>query len=208
MGRKLSFWQVFAGVVARPRFTLRALQNDEKAGLKGLWILLLVIGAYTLILSIFILRHYPAANPSVLPLSVSQQYRVQIFYQGPLFLASTLLISGLLRWLAKARGQTPSRSALFARVSFATTVPFALTTMLVELVIAFLVLVRAFTPLEALGWLAGDGLWFAYAYQLGASLGSLGYWSSQRSSAQACAGARVSCWVSFCLQSTSCRLRF
>jgi hypothetical protein len=39
--------------------------------------------------------------------------------------------------------------------------------MLVELVIAFLVLVRAFTLQEALRWLAGDGLWFAYTYQLG-----------------------------------------
>jgi|GEM_PF-2189426 len=170
MSERLPFWQVVTGVVARPLSTFRHLQDDEKAGLKGLWILLLILAVYTLVLGIFILRGYPAAAPSILPLSVDQQYSVQIFYQGPLFLGSTFLLTGLLLWLAKANRRTVGFGALFARVSFATTVPFALTTMLVELVIALLVLVRAFTPQEALGWLSGDGQWFANAYQLGGIL--------------------------------------
>jgi hypothetical protein len=174
MSARLSFWQVATGVVARPLSTFRHLQDDEKAGLKGLWILLLVLGVYTLVLGIFIVRDYPAAAPSILPLSVDQQYRVQILYQGPLFLASTLLLTGLLLWLAKANRREVNFGALFARVSFATTVPFALTTMLVELVIALLVLARAFTPQETLGWLSGDGLWFANAYQLGGILWLVG----------------------------------
>lgn len=151
MGVKPSFWQVFVGVVAKPLSTIRDLQDDEKAGLKGLWTLLLVLGTYTLILGIFILHAYPAASPSILPLTVNQQYQVQIWYQGPLFLVSTLLLTGLLMWLAKLNRRTVSFGSVFARVSFATTVPFALTTMLVELVIALLVLVRALEPQEVLG---------------------------------------------------------
>ncbi len=128
--------------------------------------LLLVLGTYILILGILILRAYPAAAPSILPLTVEQQYQVQIWYQGPLFLMSTLLLTGVLMWFATAKGRTVDFGTLFARVSFSTTAPFALTTMLVELVIALLVLVRAFQPQEVLGWFAGDGLWFATLYQL------------------------------------------
>jgi hypothetical protein len=167
MGERLSFWQVFAGVVVRPLPTFRSLQSDEKAWLNGLGVLLLVIGVYTLILGLFILRDYPAAAPSILPLAVDQQYLFQIWYQAPLFPASTFLLTLLLMWFSKLNRQSVSIGTAFARVSFATTVPFALTTMLVELAIAFLVLVRAFTPQDALGWLGGDGLWFANAYQLG-----------------------------------------
>ena len=161
----MGFWHVVTGIAARPRSTLRRLQGDDKAGWKGLWILLLVIGAYTLILGIFILRGYPAVAPSILNVSVESQYSVQIWYQGPLFLASTALVAGLLLLLSRARKKSARFSTLFARVSFSTALPFALTTMLVELSLALLLLLNILAPDEVLRWLTADGLWFASLYQ-------------------------------------------
>jgi hypothetical protein len=76
--------------------------------------------------------------------------------------------------LARVKGQAGSFAVPFARVSFATTVPFALTTMAVELVIAILVLAGAFQPKEVLEWLTGEGALFANAYQLAGVLWMIG----------------------------------
>jgi hypothetical protein len=102
----------------------------------------------------------------VLPITAQDQYRVQVWYQGPLFIVATLVLAGMLGLLAKAKQRDERNAVLFARVSLATTVPFALTTMAVELVIAILVAARVLEPSEALGWLQGDGALFANAYQL------------------------------------------
>ncbi len=67
-------------------------------------------------------------------------------------------------------------AVVFAQVSLTTTVPFALTTMVVELVIAILVLARFFQPqeIEILGWLTGKGTLFANAYQFAGILWVIG----------------------------------
>ena len=59
-------------------------------------LLLLITFVYALILAIFIAQDYLAAVPSALPLSVEEQYRVQIWYQGPLFLVTTALTGAVL----------------------------------------------------------------------------------------------------------------
>ncbi|MCB8980556.1 MAG: hypothetical protein H6657_24365 [Ardenticatenaceae bacterium] len=162
----MTVWQTFIGMIIKPLYTFQHLQNDDRAARKGLWVLLLVLGTYTFILSIFITHDYPAMAPSILPISVEDLYRYQVWYQGPLFIVATLVLTGLLVLLAKMKGQAAGFTVVFARVRLATAVPFALTTMAVELVIAILVLVGVFQPLEILGWLAGEGAWFANAYQL------------------------------------------
>jgi hypothetical protein len=161
-------------VVVKPVATLRLLQEDDQAALKGWLALLLVLATYTLILVAFILRDYPAAAPSILPIAAEELYQYQVWYQGPLFVAATLLLAGLLWLLARGKGHAHSFAVPFARVSFSTTVPFALTTMAVELVIATLVLTGAFQPQEVLGWLAGKGAWFASVYQLAGVLWMIG----------------------------------
>jgi len=162
---QLTFWQTFGGVIIRPVVTLRRLQEDERAALKGCLVLFLVLAVYTLILGIFILRDYPAMAPSILPIAVEALYQYQIWYQGPLFIMATLVLTGLLLRFARMNGQVGQFATIFARVSFATTVPFALTTMLVEWVIAVLVLAGLLQPLEILGWLTQEGAWFASIYQ-------------------------------------------
>jgi hypothetical protein len=161
----MAFWRTFAGVVIRPVSTLSRLEEDDWALLKGLLVLLLVLAGYTLILVIFILRDYPAMAPSILPIAVEDLYRYQVWYQGPLFVVATLVLTGLLLLLSRVKGQAADLGTVFARVSFSTTVPFALTTMLVELVIALLVLAGLVQPQEVLGWLTAEGAWFASAYQ-------------------------------------------
>lgn len=59
-----------------------------------LLLLLSITLVHTFIVAIFILQGYPAAAPSVLPLTVEEQYPVQIWYQGPLFFATTALTAG------------------------------------------------------------------------------------------------------------------
>jgi hypothetical protein len=168
METNLQFWQTFFGVIIKPLSTLRVLQEDDRPALKGWLALFLVLSTYTLILIIFIARDYPAAAPSILPIGVEDLYRYQVWYQGPLFIVATFLLSGILHLLSLAKDQTGNFPAVFARVSFATTVPFALTTMAIELVIAILVLARVFQPQEILGWLTGDGALFANVYQIAA----------------------------------------
>lgn len=174
MQPKLAFWQTFIGVIVKPVSTLQRLQNDDRAALKGWLALLLVLTAYTLILVIFVVYDYPAMAPSILPISVEDLYRYQVWYQGPLFIVATLLLTGLLMLLARAKKRAESFAVVFARVSFATTVPFALTTMAVELMIAILVPARVFQPQEVLGWLAGEGALFANVYQFAGMLWIIG----------------------------------
>jgi hypothetical protein len=174
MQTRLTFWQTFVGVIIQPFSTFQRLQNDNRAALKGLLALLLVLATYTLILVIFIVHDYPAMAPSILPIAVEDLYRYQVWYQGPLFIVATLILAGILMWLGRVKGQTASFAVTFAQVSFATTVPFALTTMAVELVIAILVAARVCQPQEVLGWLAGSGALFANVYQFAGVLWIIG----------------------------------
>jgi hypothetical protein len=158
--------QTIVGVIIKPLSTLRNIQNDERALQKGWLALMVVLLTYTLILVVFIIREYPAVAPSILPIGVDELYRYQVWYQGPLFIVATLALAGILMLFVRAKGQSGSFPALFARVSFATTVPFALTTMAVELVIAILVLAKILQPKVVLDWLTGNGALFANVYQL------------------------------------------
>jgi hypothetical protein len=158
------------GTVVRPGRTFDSLGQDPQAFRKGLTALALVLVTYTVILAAFIARDYPAMAPSVLPLSVDEQYSYQIAYQGPLFIVMTIVLAAILWLVTRRRSDSLSLSGLFAQVSFATAVPFALTTMLVELVIAVLVLARLVTPAQTLDWLTGAGSWFATVYQMGGIL--------------------------------------
>jgi hypothetical protein len=166
MQTDLSFSQAFFGIVFRPVATLRQFETARRPFWQGMLALLLVIIAYTVILGVFITRGYPAAALSVLPLSVEETYRYQIWFQGPLFLVDTLALAGLLLLMARFTGRRPGFSVAFARASFATSVPFVFTTMLVELVLAGLLLANVVQPDQALAWLTGAGIWFATTYQL------------------------------------------
>lgn len=161
-----SFWGLWLAVVVRPVRGLEAVGRSATPLRFGLAALALVLGIYTAILGVFLARDYPAVAESILPLTVEQQYAYQIWYQGPLFLAMTVALAGILWLLTRRSTQPTSPAGLFAQVSFATTIPFALTTMLVELVIAILVLPRWITPDATLDWLTGSGEWFATIYQL------------------------------------------
>ena len=140
-----SFWGLWLAVVVRPVRGLEAVGRSATPLRFGLAALALVLGIYTAILGVFLARDYPAVAESILPLTVEQQYAYQIWYQGPLFLAMTVALAGILWLLTRRSTQPTSPAGLFAQVSFATSIPFALTTMLVELVIAILVL-RSETP--------------------------------------------------------------
>ncbi|MCB9421827.1 MAG: hypothetical protein H6667_18650 [Ardenticatenaceae bacterium] len=170
----MTFWQTFIQVIINPLAAFQQFREDNQAARKGLLALLLVLGVYTVILVIFILRDYPALAPSILPIAAEDLYRYQVWYQGPLFFVATLLLTGILTQLTRANGQTERFAVVFARVSFATTVPFALTTMMVELVIAILVLAGFCQPQAVLGWLTGEGALFANAYQLAGILWIIG----------------------------------
>jgi hypothetical protein len=112
---------------------------------------------YTLVLAIFIARDYPAAAPSVLPLSVEEQYPVQIWYQGPLFFATTALAATVLVLAGRVAGQSPDLRLAFARVAFASVVPFFFTTLLIEFTLALALLVGLVQPDAVLNWLLGSG---------------------------------------------------
>ena len=165
MQARSTFWLTFAGVIVKPVSTLRRLQEDSQAARKGVVALLSVLAVYTSILIVFIVCDYPAMAPSILPIAVEDLYRYQVWYQGPLFTVATLLLVGILLLLARLTGHRESFGTVFARVSFATTAPFALTTMAVELVIALSLFAGVFQAQEILGWLTGEGAWFANAYQ-------------------------------------------
>jgi len=160
------FWRTFGAMIVQPRRAVAALENDSHALRKGMWALLFVLGGYTLILAIFIMRDYPAASPAVLPVSVDELYRWEIWYQGPVFFFTTMATAGLLVLCARAVGVTADYFLAFARISFASTVPFALTVMFVEAIVALLVLFNLVQPMPTLDWLKGDGSWFANTYQI------------------------------------------
>jgi hypothetical protein len=160
------FWSTLGSVVVRPWKALREMAHDPAAFRKALVLLLLIIGVYTLILAIFLARGYPAAAPSVLPLTVDEQYPVQIWYQGPLFFAVTALSAGSLVLAGRALGLSLDFRLAFARIAFASVIPFFFTTMIVELVLALLMLVGVVQPAAVLSWLLGDGAWFPAIYQL------------------------------------------
>ncbi len=166
MGDSERFWGLWLGVLRRPVHGLEAVGRSATPLRLGLAALALVRGTYTLILLVFLARDFPAAAESVLPLTVEEQYAYQIWYQGPLFVTMTLVLAGLLRLLTRRKEHPTSPAGLFAQVSFATTIPFALTTMLVESVIALLVIPGWIRPEATLDWLSGPGAWFATIYQL------------------------------------------
>lgn len=168
-----SFWATFLGTVRRPWSTLLGLQEDPHAARKGILALAAVTAVYTLILGIFVLREYPAMAPSVLPFSPEEQYRYQIWYQGPMFLLTTLVIAAILTGLMQLLRGASDLGLAFARLSLASTVPFAFTTMLVEVVIALLILVGIVEPTQVLSWLGGPGRWFPALYQ---SVGIIWIW--------------------------------
>jgi hypothetical protein len=146
--------------------TLGELAQDPAALRKGVLVLLLISFVYTLILAIFILQDYPAAAPSVLPLTVEEQYPVQICYQGPLFLATTALTARSLVLVGRLLRRSPGFGLAFARISYASVIPFFFTTMLLELALALLLLAGFVQPEPVLNWLLGPGAWFPSAYQL------------------------------------------
>jgi hypothetical protein len=159
-------WQTFWNTVVHPLRTFQALGQGRRAAYPGAGVLLFVSLIYTLILAIFIWKHYPAAAPSVLGLSVAAQYPWQIWYQAPLFFATTALTAWVLVGVSRLLGKAEDYGRAFGRISLATAVPFALTTMLVEAGVALLMLVGLLAPDATLHWLSGEGAWFASFYQL------------------------------------------
>ncbi len=160
------FWSTFWGMTIRPWRTLGELARNPAAFGQGVWLLLLITLVYTLVLAIFIAQAYPAAAPSVLPLAVEDQYRVQIWYQGPLFLATTALTAGVLTLVGRWLGGAPDLRLAFARIAFASVIPFFFTTMLIELGLALAMLADVWQPEAVLDWLLGPGAWFPAVYQL------------------------------------------
>jgi hypothetical protein len=150
----------------RPWRTLGELARDPAVLRNGVLLLLLITLVYTLILAIFIGQDYPAAAPSVLPLTVEEQYPVQIWYQGPLFFASTALTAGVLVLAGRLVGSSPAFRLAFARIAYASVIPFFFTTMLIELALALLLLTGIAQPDAVLSWLLGPGSWFPTTYQL------------------------------------------
>ena len=159
-------WQIFLGVVIDPVHTFQKLRQEKDAFYPGVAVLLFVSFIYTLILVIFIQKDYTAAMPSLLGLPVQEQYQWQVWYQAPLFFATTALTGFLLTRISHLAERSINFRDAFGLISLATTVPFAMTTMLVELGIALLILFGVLAPDEALNWLTGKGMWFANLYQL------------------------------------------
>ena len=153
-------------VVVRPRAALAELAADPHALGKGVAALAGVSAVYVLILLIFIVRGYPAAATSILPVTVDRQYPLQVWYQVPLFFGATLLAAGLLVMFSRPAGKPVPLGLAFARISLATAVPFGLTTMVVELGLALLLAAGVIEPQATLHWLTGPGAWFATLYQL------------------------------------------
>ena len=166
MKQAAGFWSTFWEMTTRPRRTLGELAHDPAALGKGVLLLLLITLVYTLILAIFVTQGYPAAAPSVLPLTVEEQYPVQIWYQGPLFFAATAMAAGALVLVGRLWGVSPDLRLTFARIAYASVIPFFFTTMVVELALALLLLAGVVQPDVALDWLLGPGAWFPMAYQL------------------------------------------
>ncbi len=160
------FWSTFWGMTIRPWQTLGELAHDPAAFRNGVLLLLLITLVYTLILAIFLARNYPAAATSVLPLAVEEQYSAQIWYQGPLFFVAMALAAGVLVLAARLVGRSSSFRLAFARISYASVIPFFFTTMLVEFALALALLAGIVRPDAVLRWLLGPGAWFPATYQL------------------------------------------
>jgi hypothetical protein len=163
--QETGFWSTFWGMTIRPWRTLGDMAHDPSIAAKGVLLLVLITFVYTLILAVFITHDYPAAAPSVLPLAVEEQYLVQIWYQGPLFLVATALAAGTLMLLGWLLGRSPGFRLTFGRIAFASVIPFFFTTMLIEAALAVLMLVGAVQPDAVLSWLLGAGAWFPNTYQ-------------------------------------------
>jgi len=161
-----SAWRTLRGTVTHPGRTFADLATDRHAARHGALVLLAVCLFYTLILLVFLERGYPAAARSALRLSPEDQYRAQIWYQGPLFFAITAVTAGVLVLLSRASGHPTGLGVAFGRISLATAVPFASTTMVVEAAAALLLAAGLVKPADLLGWLTGPGAWFALLYQL------------------------------------------
>jgi hypothetical protein len=161
-----SAWRAFRGTVTRPRGTFEDLAADPHAARDGALVLLVVCLVYTLILATFLARGYPAAAPSALGLAPEDQYRAQVWFQGPLFFATTAVTAAVLFVLSRAADGRAGFGVAFGRISLATAVPFACTTMVVEAAAALLLATGVLAPAGLLDWLTGPGSWFALLYQL------------------------------------------
>lgn len=160
-----SAWRAFRGTVTRPGQTFADLATDPHAARDGGAILLGVCLGYTLILLTFLAVGYPAAARSILGLAPEDQYAVQIWYQAPLFFATTAVTAAVLGLMAGAAGRPTGFGLAFARIALATAVPFACTTMIVEAAAALGLALGVLAPAELLRWLTGPGAWFALLYQ-------------------------------------------
>jgi hypothetical protein len=82
----------------------------------------------------------------------------------PLFFLVTALTAGMLQRIATL-ARRPTRFAVaWGRISLATGIPFGLTTMLVEFLVAVLVLAGVLDVATTRTWLTGNGAWFAATY--------------------------------------------
>ena len=158
-------WRALCGTIVNPLRTFAELERDSHAARYGALVLLGVSLVYTAILAIFISKGYPAAGRSILGLPVERQYVAQIWYQAPLFFASTALIAALLAVASRLASNSLAFGTAFGRLGLATAVPFALSTMLVESTVAALMGFGVLRPLATLQCLQGPGAWFAALYQ-------------------------------------------
>lgn len=158
-------WETIVGMLTRPRGTLASLQHPRQAARVGGMALLTVSAVYAFILFVFVIKGYPAAAPSVLGIPVDEHYRVQIWYQVPLFFASTALTAGILVIFERLARRAAQFGVAFGHIALATAVPFGFTTMLVEVGVAILLALGVLTPSATLEWLTGEGAWFAALYQ-------------------------------------------
>jgi len=161
-----SAWRNFRGTVTRPARTFADLETDPHAARDGAVVLLAVCVVYTLILLIFLGRGYPAAARSVLDLTPEDQYVAQVWYQGPLFFSTTAITAAVLVLLSRVGGRPTGYGIAFARISLATAVPFAVTTMVVEAAVGLLLAAGVLEPADLLAWMTGPGSWFALLYQV------------------------------------------
>lgn len=157
------FRRLLGWMIVRPARAVETLLDDETALGKGLAVQGLLIAGYTYVVAALLFGGGGALNPSVLELAPLQQYRLQIFYQGPLFLYATLAAAGLLQLLTR---RAAPYGKVFAALGFAYSVPCLLTTLPVEAVAGSLVLAGATTREAFAAWIEGPGALFGWAYQL------------------------------------------
>lgn len=170
VARRPGLWAMIRDVVVRPSRAFAELPSTTDAAKLGLQALLVIGGAYTVVLGVFIAVGWSAVAPSALPVALDDQYRLQILYQVPLYLLATVASATALMTVLRATGRRTDMRTAFAAVAFASVVPFLWTTLVVELVLAFGLAVGAFEVDAARGWLLEDGTWFTTAYQLVAAI--------------------------------------